>query len=63
MANPKRRQSISRQKQRRGAKRWKAPLLNTCSSCGAAVPGHVACPSCGYYGERQVLNVDASAKA
>jgi len=60
MAVPKRRQSKSRQKLRRGANRWKAPQLKSCSSCGAAVPSHVACPSCGYYGDRQVLDVDAA---
>ncbi len=61
MATPKRRQSKSRQKIRRASKRWKAPLLSTCGSCGAAKPGHVACPSCGYYGDRQVLDVSAKA--
>jgi large subunit ribosomal protein L32 len=61
MAVPKRRQSLSRQKKRRFAKRWKAPLLSSCSSCGAAKPSHVACPSCGYYGDRQVLDVEAHA--
>jgi large subunit ribosomal protein L32 len=59
MAVPKRRQSLSRQKRRRGANRWKAPQLSTCGSCGAAKPGHVACPSCGYYGDRQVLDIEA----
>ena len=61
MANPKRRQSKSRQKKRRQATRWAAPQLGVCSSCGAAKPNHVACPSCGYYRDRQVLNVEAEA--
>jgi large subunit ribosomal protein L32 len=60
MACPKRRQSKSRQKMRRGAQRWRAPVLKSCSSCGTAVPSHIACPSCGYYGERQVLDVEAA---
>ncbi len=62
MANPKRRQSISRQKMRRGAKRWKAPALKSCPECGSTVPGHVACPSCGYYRGRQVLTITAAAE-
>ncbi len=57
MANPKRRKSKSKQKMRRGAKRWKAPILSTCPECSTPVPGHVACPSCGYYSGRQVLDV------
>lgn len=57
MANPKRRKSKSKQKMRRGAVRWKAPILNNCAECGTPVPGHVACPSCGYYAGRQVLDV------
>lgn len=56
MANPKRRQSKSRQRMRQGAKRWKAPTLKSCPECGTTVPGHVACPSCGYYRGRQVIS-------
>jgi large subunit ribosomal protein L32 len=44
---------------RRGAKRWKAPLLKSCPECGTKVPSHIACPSCGYYKDRKVLVVDA----
>ncbi|MCB1224957.1 MAG: 50S ribosomal protein L32 [Verrucomicrobiales bacterium] len=60
MANPKRRQSKERQRKRQGANRWRAPVLKTCPECGSSVPGHVACPSCGYYRNRQVLTVEAS---
>ncbi|MFZ4767836.1 MAG: 50S ribosomal protein L32 [Roseimicrobium sp.] len=61
MACPKRRKSKSKQKMRRGANRWRAMKLQTCSSCGTAKPGHIACPSCGYYGDRQVLDVQVAA--
>jgi large subunit ribosomal protein L32 len=56
MANPKRRQSKSRQRMRQGSARWKAPTLKSCPECGSTVPGHVACPSCGYYRGRQVIS-------
>ena len=58
MAVPKRRQSKSRQKMRQGAKRFRAPQLKTCPECGTRIPSHVACPSCGYYRSRQVLDVE-----
>lgn len=59
MAVPKRRQSKSRQKMRRGAKRWHAPLLKSCPECGEKALSHIACPSCGYYKARKVLQVDS----
>ena len=45
-------------KLRRGANRWSAPKLNVCPECGTKTPSHIACPSCGFYRGRQVLNVD-----
>ena len=47
MAVPKRRTSKMKQRMRRGANRWRKPLLQTCPECGSRVPGHIACPSCG----------------
>jgi large subunit ribosomal protein L32 len=61
MACPKRRKSKSKQKMRQQANRWRSPKLNKCSSCGAAKPGHIACPSCGYYRDRQVLDISVAA--
>ncbi|MDB4673459.1 50S ribosomal protein L32 [Verrucomicrobiales bacterium] len=58
MAVPKRRQSKSRQKMRRGANRWSAPTFKTCPDCESTVPSHIACPNCGTYRGRQVLSVD-----
>jgi len=59
MAVPKRRQSKSRSKMRRGATRWRAPILKTCPECASRIPSHIACPSCGYYRSRQVLQIEA----
>ena len=59
MAVPKRRMSKSKSRMRRGANRWRAPLLRTCPECGNPIPPHIACPSCGHYRGRRVLSIDA----
>ena len=38
-----------KQRSRLAAQAWKAPKLGKCPKCGAAVPGHTACPHCGTY--------------
>ncbi|MDP0492366.1 MAG: 50S ribosomal protein L32 [Verrucomicrobiota bacterium JB023] len=58
MAAPKRRTSKSKQKMRLAGNRWRKPLLKECPECGSRIPGHIACPSCGTYRERQVIEVD-----
>ncbi len=58
MAVPKRRTSKSKKRMRRASKRWHAPKFQPCPECGSAKPGHIACPSCGYYRDRQVMEVD-----
>ncbi|MCP4849756.1 MAG: 50S ribosomal protein L32 [Verrucomicrobiaceae bacterium] len=59
MAVPKSRTSLMKSRMRRGANRWRAPKLNKCTECGSTTPSHIACPSCGYYRNRQVLNIDS----
>ncbi|MEM6911023.1 MAG: 50S ribosomal protein L32 [Verrucomicrobiota bacterium] len=59
MAAPKRRTSKSKGRMRRGANRWRRPTFKSCPECGSTVPSHIACPSCGFYNGRQVLDVDA----
>ena len=58
MAVPKRRTSKMKKRLRRTGQRWNAASFQKCPVCGSTVPGHVACPSCGIYKERQVLTVD-----
>ncbi len=55
MAVPKRRKSKMKQRFRQQANKWRAPVFKSCSDCGATVPGHIACPSCGTYNGRKVL--------
>lgn len=52
MAVPKRKMSRSNTRSRRA--QWKAaPLtLTTCPRCQAVRQPHIACPSCGAYGDR-----------
>jgi len=58
MAVPKRRTSKMKKRQRRAANRWHAPQLCKCGQCGSTLPSHIACPSCGYYKGRQVLDIE-----
>jgi len=62
MGLPKRKPSRSRQRMRRAYNSVLAlPQLSTCAQCSAAVVPHRVCPSCGYYGGRQVISVNALA--
>ena len=57
MAVPKRKMSRSNTRSRRA--QWKAkPLtLVTCDRCRSTKLAHTACPTCGTYNRRQVLEV------
>jgi large subunit ribosomal protein L32 len=62
MGVPKRKPSRSRQRMRRAYNSvLKLPQVTTCPQCDAAYVPHRACPSCGYYGGRQVISVNALA--
>ncbi len=61
MAVPK--QKVSRQRRdKRRSSVWKltAPQLVACPNCGKLVMPHRACPACGQYKGRVVLNVEES---
>ncbi|MDR7417531.1 MAG: 50S ribosomal protein L32 [Armatimonadota bacterium] len=51
-------------KSRTGSRRstWKAGLVTlvTCPQCKSRIIPHRVCPSCGYYGGREVLAVDTA---
>ncbi len=57
MAVPKQRKTKSRRNQRRSHINLKAPALIICSKCGKATRPHVICWSCGYYKEKEVIDV------
>ncbi len=57
MPVPKRKTSRSNTRHRRS--QWKAatPTLVTCVRCKEKRPAHTACPTCGTYAKRRVLDV------
>ncbi|MDR1622127.1 MAG: 50S ribosomal protein L32 [Synergistaceae bacterium] len=59
MATPKRKTSHARTAQRKA--HWLgslgAPSTTKCTHCGEAVMSHRACPSCGFYKGRKVIDV------
>ncbi len=52
MAVPKRRMSRSNTRARRSQWKTTAVTLTTCPRCKSPKQPHMACPSCGVYGER-----------
>ena len=55
MAVPKRKTSKSKRDKRRTHKKIKGPNLSTCLQCGESKLPHYACPSCGTYKGRSVI--------
>ncbi|HYE94729.1 MAG TPA: 50S ribosomal protein L32 [Rubricoccaceae bacterium] len=56
MANPKRKHSHSRTSKRRSQyKVQKLPVTQECPNCGEAKLLHRACPKCGHYRGRAVV--------
>jgi len=60
MGVPKRKTSKMRLRTRKAANRWHAPKLGKCVQCGAPLRSHTACPACGIYRGRQVLDVEVA---
>jgi large subunit ribosomal protein L32 len=59
MAVPKRRHSNSRTNKRRAHDAIKPKQLSYCPKCSAATLQHVACPNCGYYMGRIIVETTA----
>lgn len=58
MAVPKRKKSKSKRDKRRTHQKLRAPNLANCPECGEARLPHHACPSCGYYKGRRVIETE-----
>jgi large subunit ribosomal protein L32 len=58
VAVPKKKTSKSRRDSRRANHdRMDAPAVSACRECGAPTRPHQACPSCGIYRGRQVIEI------
>lgn len=58
MANPKRRHSKARRDRRRAHDALSRPATSVCPNCGESKIPHRACPSCGQYRGRDVIEVE-----
>ncbi len=58
MAVPKRKKSKSKRDSRRAQQKITGPSLASCPECGEATLPHHACPNCGSYKGRKVLDTD-----
>ncbi len=58
MAVPKRKTSKSKRDKRRTHKNAAAPNPSSCPECGEATLPHHACPSCGSYKGRTVIETE-----
>jgi large subunit ribosomal protein L32 len=63
MAVPKKKTSPSRRGKRRAGQHHKLYRKHamTCSNCGAPTLAHHACPSCGFYKGKQVIEIKVKA--
>ncbi len=57
MAVPKRKTSKQRKRKRRTHYKATLPGISQCSNCGATTRPHHLCTSCGYYGDKEIVEV------
>jgi large subunit ribosomal protein L32 len=64
VAVPKKKTSKARRDRRRANHdRMNTPAVSDCPQCGAPVAPHTACPECGTYRGRQVIEVNEETEA
>lgn len=59
MPNPKRRHSKARTSKRRAHDHLTVRSTTSCQQCGADKLPHRVCTECGYYRDREVIEVEA----
>lgn len=57
MAHPKRKHSKARGRKRRTHQKANMPLLVECKECRRPKPAHMVCPFCGYYKNKEVVEI------
>jgi large subunit ribosomal protein L32 len=60
MPNPKRRHSKARRDKRRAHDALSAPASSLCPNCGEHKQPHRACPHCGSYRGREVVEIKST---
>lgn len=58
MAVPKKKVSKQRKRKRRGAHKAARATVNPCPKCGDPRQPHRVCPTCGWYGDEQVIEIE-----
>jgi len=58
MPNPKRRHSKARTARRRAHDALTPPSFSECPNCHEMKLPHRACPKCGYYNDKEVIEVE-----
>ena len=62
MALPKKKYAKARQGKRRSHIKLSLPAMNTCPHCHSPKLTHHACPTCGWYNDREAIEVKSSKK-
>tara|TARA_A100001011_G_C13576712_1_gene542615 strand:+ start:279 stop:482 length:204 start_codon:yes stop_codon:yes gene_type:complete len=63
MAVPKKRRSKSKSRIKKAAWTITLPETRPCPNCQYVTLAHVACPACGYYKGKQVVNIKVKDKS
>ena len=62
MALPKRRLSTYRKGKRRAGHLFKTPQVEKCKQCNTVKRTHTICHSCGYYGDKKIIDIKTKKK-
>jgi len=57
MAEPKKKSSKTRSRNRRAHQALSGAGKSRCQNCGAAVLSHRVCKNCGYYKGKKIINI------